>query len=439
MKSIFSSIIWIIVVQVLSAHISFAQCSVSSNILTENFNSPSGPLTSCSKGGVTNGNRTGDLPAGQTKGDYAASCGSSVLLMDNSHTCRSAGPDSWKTQTSTGRGGGNGNYALFVDACGSVPDGSVWCYSTTVNAGERYNFSAFFSSPWMQEKQNDPDVYFTVQLNGGSKTQLGSTLLVEQYTSSGPTPYQYNCGTYTVPSGTASGSTATFCINLKQRTGGDQNVPGSGTFGANGQGNDILVDDIRIDRVTGSGCGTSGGPCQNTLPVTLLNFTAEKNGNGVNIAWQTATEENNDYFIVEKSQNAVDFISFDKVYGAGNSNNLLSYHTTDPAPYSGVSYYRLKQVDFDGTFAYSKTVKVSSDESKIHIFPNPSNGSVRITVSTESPLYNIEITDVDGRLVYSGMGGQDNPITEISGLSKGIFVVRVLDGSSVTFSKLVVM
>jgi hypothetical protein len=177
-----------------------------------------------------------------------------------------------------------------------------------------------------------------------------------------------------------------------------------------------------------------------SFPVELLNFSAIRNGSKVDLDWQTATEKNNHYFVVEKSRNGIDFTAIDIVDGAGNSQSQLSYHASDPAPYAGTSYYRLKQTDYDGKFSYSKIVAVKNDGNvAIEIYPNPNQGSFRISVNSENKLYNIEITDLEGRLVYKGSGNPDNQVTEVSGLSKGIYVVRVLDGSIVTLRKLVVM
>jgi hypothetical protein len=237
-------------------NIAQAQCSVSSNILIENFNTPT-LTTVC--GGPGDGVSTSMLPAGHTKGAYAASCSGSVNITNNTMHCFAGGPEIWKTSTETGNdGGGAGDYALLVDPCGSIPDGSVWCTSVNVTAGQKYNFSAMISSPWLQEKPNDPDVYLTI---GG--VQVGSNFLVEQYTSSGATPYQQLCYTYTIP----SSGTMDFCINVKQRTGGVATTPGSGSYGANGQGNDVLIDDIKIDLVTGAGC-TSGSSCTITTGIS---------------------------------------------------------------------------------------------------------------------------------------------------------------------------
>jgi hypothetical protein len=89
-----------------------------------------------------------------------------------------------------------------------------------------------------------------------------------------------------------------------------------------------------------------------SLPIELINFIPHVQDNWVNLKWQTASEINNDYFTIEKSKTASNWIIVTQVNGAGNSSNILSYSTTDQIPYNGISYYRLKQTDFNGQFEY---------------------------------------------------------------------------------------
>lgn len=92
------------------------------------------------------------------------------------------------------------------------------------------------------------------------------------------------------------------------------------------------------------------------LPIELVSFDVKcENGKAV-INWVTQTEVNNDYFSVEKSYDAITFYELEKVQGAGNSNSINHYSVTDPYPSAGVTYYRLKQVDFDGTATYHDIV-----------------------------------------------------------------------------------
>ncbi|PCI99861.1 MAG: hypothetical protein COB15_03490 [Flavobacteriales bacterium] len=97
----------------------------------------------------------------------------------------------------------------------------------------------------------------------------------------------------------------------------------------------------------------------NPLPVELVSFNASCKSNAVNIDWSTQTEINNDYFVVEKSYDAVNFFELTIVQGAGNSSVINYYSAIDSDPASGVSYYRLKQVDFNGDVEYHQLVSTS--------------------------------------------------------------------------------
>lgn len=139
----------------------------------------------------------------------------------------------------------------------------------------------------------------------------------------------------------------------------------------------------------------------NPLPVELLFFDAKLNDRIVELTWQTASEHNNDYFSIERSQDGENFEVITLVPGAGNSTDLLSYLSKDLNPYLGTSYYRLKQTDYDGAFEYSPIRVVQlSEEGAISIFPNPSsNGTV--TFSSSSPIGNLTIYAANGKQVFN--------------------------------------
>jgi hypothetical protein len=86
------------------------------------------------------------------------------------------------------------------------------------------------------------------------------------------------------------------------------------------------------------------------LPISLIRFNAICIGNDqVELSWSTASEINNDYFTVERSEDGIIWEAFDVVPGAGNSSTQLNYKVIDNNPFSGLTYYRLTQTDFDGT------------------------------------------------------------------------------------------
>jgi hypothetical protein len=143
------------------------------------------------------------------------------------------------------------------------------------------------------------------------------------------------------------------------------------------------------------------------VPVELLTFTASVNNSKVQLLWSTASELNNIGFEIERSVNGPDnFVMVGFVDGKGSSTEINYYSYTDNPQLSGVSqiYYRLKQVDFDGTFSYSDIVNISYDVPAEFVlnqnFPNPFNPSTRISyfVPKES-FVSIKVYDFLGREV----------------------------------------
>ncbi|RMG79584.1 MAG: hypothetical protein D6707_07885, partial [Bacteroidetes bacterium] len=105
------------------------------------------------------------------------------------------------------------------------------------------------------------------------------------------------------------------------------------------------------------GSGTTN-PSVNPLPIELISFSAIANELTVDIQWETATEINNHYFVIERSKDGKNWEEVIRTPGAGYSNKPISYFEKDYAPYHGISYYRLKQVDFDGKETYFNIVPV---------------------------------------------------------------------------------
>ena len=143
----------------------------------------------------------------------------------------------------------------------------------------------------------------------------------------------------------------------------------------------------------------------NPLPVELIEFDALYNGQDVEVSWATATEINSDYFEVQRSTNGIDFEAVTEVRAAGNSTQTLNYFALDADHFTGVSYYRLKQVDWDGSFEYSKVIAVlvpEGDQPTIALFPNPTTAdNINLSVSgLEGETVQVVLHDMTGRAVY---------------------------------------
>jgi hypothetical protein len=173
------------------------------------------------------------------------------------------------------------------------------------------------------------------------------------------------------------------------------------------------------------------------LPVELIEFRASKYEDYVEVNWTTASEQNNDYFVVEKSQDNVNFEEIDIIYGAGNSNVILDYQAIDFNLVDGVSYYRLMQVDYDGTTSYSNVVDVRniSDEA-FNVYPNPTNGQINIEVNEE---VEITIYSMDGRMIYNDLlDSNSNNRIDLSNQPKGVYVITYMANSKLRTMKLII-
>jgi hypothetical protein len=169
------------------------------------------------------------------------------------------------------------------------------------------------------------------------------------------------------------------------------------------------------------------------LPIELLSFDAEKENQSVLLSWQTATETNNDFFTIERSANALDWESIAQIKGAGNSNVQLSYNAIDKNPLKGISYYRLKQTDFDGAYTYSKVMAVNRDEkleTPISVYPNPATNRIQISAN-QSSMNEIHIFNMLGQeftaVVSISQSGESQFAMDISSLPIGVYIIRAND------------
>ncbi|MDJ1479522.1 PA14 domain-containing protein [Cytophagaceae bacterium YF14B1] len=185
----------------------------------------------------------------------------------------------------------------------------------------------------------------------------------------------------------------------------------------------------------------------NPLPVTLLEFAGKAVEQQVNLNWQTASEVNTSYFVVERSQDGKNFEEVTQVTAIGNSSGLQTYQSIDHRPYTGVSYYRLKMVDQDGSYAYSKVIKVNFGVSgalgEITLFPNPGNGDVIYFTVNNADVKIASIHDMLGRAIgYQTSSDAEGTlkVTFSERLAAGTYVAILVakDGSSSTRFKFVV-
>lgn len=120
--------------------------------------------------------------------------------------------------------------------------------------------------------------------------------------------------------------------------------------------------------------------CDITLPVTLLNFKGKRNNKVNYLTWSTSMELNNSHFILEKSIDGKSFTAIGTITGKGSTSIQQDYSFTDYEPYDGINYYRLKQIDFNGTITFSKVIQIRfSGETGFSIKPNPTYDKVTVS------------------------------------------------------------
>ncbi|MBI4945455.1 MAG: T9SS type A sorting domain-containing protein [Bacteroidetes bacterium] len=174
------------------------------------------------------------------------------------------------------------------------------------------------------------------------------------------------------------------------------------------------------------------------LPVELLSFTASlTDKETVLLEWTTSTEINNDYFAIEKTKDGIHYEEIGRINGAGNSNKNEYYSMLDESPYPGQSYYRLRQVDFNGAFTYSPIREIYIGTLEIiSIYPNPStDGSIQYIVTSEAGgELTVKVYDVLGREALSKTETLQGGVTttkklSTATLSSGSYLLWIINGN----------
>jgi Secretion system C-terminal sorting domain len=178
------------------------------------------------------------------------------------------------------------------------------------------------------------------------------------------------------------------------------------------------------------------------LPVSLTEFKAKAATNKAILTWSTASETNNSGFDIEKSFDGTNFSKIDFVKGSGNSNILLSYISVDDN-FTQTAFYRLKQIDFDGKIEYSRIVQLEKTKTgTIKVYPNPitNNANLNIEFASESRgVVDVTLIDVSGRIIFQNKYDATSSLINIptQDLTRGLYIVKVLNGLNVTIQKIV--
>ena len=191
-----------------------------------------------------------------------------------------------------------------------------------------------------------------------------------------------------------------------------------------GYGYNILIDNVKI--------GATG-----TLPVKYLDFKAAKSGTFNKLSWTTYEEKDNSYFEIERSTDGKEFAGIGKQNAKtlnGTSNTELNYSFIDNSPLKGNNYYRIKQIDINGSVYYSEIVVINQAKDNAltigRVYPNPStDGKINLTVfAPEATTLTTTITDVAGKVIkqfnQTVIAGDNDLSINFSALQKGNYLIR---------------
>lgn len=182
---------------------------------------------------------------------------------------------------------------------------------------------------------------------------------------------------------------------------------------ASGSDPSFAVDDIELSWIA-------------PLPIELLYFYGNIENEKVNLLWTTASETNNDYFVILKSFDGVFYKEIDKIKGAGNSTTYINYNYTDDLTgnHHKMIYYKLKQVDFDGKYTYSDVIVINTEiiNENLTFYPNPTNSILNFNTSITNK--NISLYDITGKNLTDFIMINENSI-DLTKLSKGTYFIKI--------------
>ncbi len=184
-----------------------------------------------------------------------------------------------------------------------------------------------------------------------------------------------------------------------------------------------------------------GGGGDVITPVALLDFYALQIEEGIELVWHTATEIDNEKFIIERSADGIAFEVLNEIPGNGDSEDIIEYRFVDTDPLAGSNYYRLMQVDYDGDFEYSPIViaETEIEEHDLVVYPNPFSDRLYIGLKEADTPANIKITGINGQVILEETVISDNRFIQFENLRvpPGLYILEVQQGDEIVRMRLV--
>ncbi len=348
------------------------------------------------------------------------------------------------------------NHGIVVQQGGQVLIGGTGANEpNAINSNGTHGVFVFDGANYVQMTRNiiSCNTSMGISLNvAGDPNTIGAKSVGNTSMTTGPTLSTTGCPGAGVPgsgnaSGTSPGTNATIeifttppcktCPNVLRGEANSyqQTVTATGTtWSATG-----VVGNVSVTATNSAGSGgyfptSRFSDCQVcSLPITLLYFNGQRQNFEVVLNWATSMELNNKGFTIERSENGQTFYAIGTVDGAGNSSSFIPYQFVDKQPLAGISYYRLKQEDVDGTPSFSAIITVSQKASSgIVLFPNPAQSDVSIVLlnsDLQGPA-SIRVYNVLGQEVFASVTSSEALRTglslDLNNLPQGTYTVKLL-------------
>lgn len=285
--------------------------------------------------------------------------------------------------------------------------GKVYCITT----------AAALNGNLILDAQGNSNAVFIIKINGVLSTSINSNIILR--------------------------NSASFC-NVYWQVGGAVNLGENSTFkgtiiadgaisllnGASLEGRGLArAGAISLYNNQVVGCDAFGA----TLPIVLMSFDVKSIGLNTQLNWSTASETNNDYFTIQRSNDAVAFQDIIRIPGAGNSNNTNQYVAIDEQPLDGTLYYRLMQTDFNGTNTFSEIIVINYKKSFLFtVFPNPFSSAITVVIDDDFAALNpwdLKIYNVLGEEVMSVVLAERLTTLATSNLISGVYLYKITGNS----------
>ncbi|MGG9970242.1 T9SS type A sorting domain-containing protein [Ferruginibacter sp. SUN002] len=209
----------------------------------------------------------------------------------------------------------------------------------------------------------------------------------------------------------------------------------------------VTFDYVELDAaLVSSNIATVTMPFSVPLPITLNNFSAKLNKNKIDLIWNIASEISADNYIVERSNDNIEFISLGKIIAKSSAGIAVDYQYTDAAPVEGVNFYRLKITDKNGSVSFSKVIAVRNVDDHIlmtTVSPNPFMSAIKINIDLKrSTTVNVALVDAVGKTIaqkiFKGTSGLNKfNIADLNKLMPGVYIIRISSDNIITQQKLI--